>query len=151
LGFSQWCCWRLKSSAMCCCVTEWVVCFISADYSALNFRVRHCDPVKHWQLLSLHHSITSQKTWILRSRFVEHGSEINWVCLLTSMCVFCYGLLCSLLCVYNALMWLAADLLPEWKYNVLMMVMQPATVRVNARYICVTVRESSSWNFVSVM
>ena len=88
LTFSQWFCWRLKSSGMWCCVTGWVVPFISAHYSDLNFRVSHCDCMGHWALPTLHHSITSEKAWIFRSRFVEYGSEINWAYLLTSSCLF---------------------------------------------------------------
>jgi hypothetical protein len=109
MAFSQWFCWRLNSSGMWCCVTGWVVLFISANYSAWNFRVRHCDYMEHWALLTLHHSITSKKAWIFRSRFVEYGSEINWAYLLTSSCLFCHRPRCLLLCAHNALMWLTAD------------------------------------------
>lgn len=77
LEFSQWFCWRLNSSGMWFCVIGWVVLFISAHYSALNFRVIHCDCMEHWALLTLHRSITSENAWFFRSRFVECGSEIN--------------------------------------------------------------------------
>ena len=77
LTSSQLCCqWQL-CSGLCCCFIGWAVPFTSSD-------VGRCDPVKHWWILTQHHAITFQKTWILRSRFIEHGSEVNWVCLLTS-------------------------------------------------------------------
>lgn len=77
LTSSQLCCqWQL-CSGLCCCFIGWAVPFTSSD-------VGRCDPVKRWWLLTQQHAITFQKTWILRSRFVEHGSEVNWVCLLTS-------------------------------------------------------------------
>jgi len=81
LAFLQWFCWRLKSSGMWCCVTGWVVLFISAHYSALNFRVR----------------------------FVECGSEINCAYLLTSSFLCCHGPRCLLVCAHNALMCLTAN------------------------------------------
>ena len=135
LTFWEWFGWRLKSSGMWCCVTGWVVLFIlwccvtgwvvlfilwccvtgwvvlfiSANYSAWNFRVSQCDCMEHWALLTLHPSITSEKAWIFRSRFVEYGSEIYWAYLLISSCLFCHGTRCLLVCAHDTLIWLTAD------------------------------------------